>query len=210
MITSKSLYKANIVFVFKEHTAPPPENYEMARLYIGDNAKGVQLVDDPMMRMKILDVPQRGLQIAWEAQRLRIDDMRAMEPEESSLVEDAVHAYESLAAPRKVMLDAIGLNLEVYYQTRDVIRAQDHFNEISALPLLIGDSLLDFGWQWTVSEKSKKVTNGYFVKVTAPLEFVVHHNAHFAAKELPAKKDLQDLFLATYAKTHAVAGNLKL
>ena len=210
MIKSHSLSKSNIVFAFKEHHAPPPENHDFAGLYFGDTAKGMQLVDDPLMRMKVLDVPVRGLQIAWEARRLRIDDMLAREPEESPLVEEAVTAYETLVAPRKMVLDSFGFNLEVYYQTKDVIRINDHFNEISGTFLDVGAGLMDFGWQWTIAEKNGKNLRGYALKVTAPLEFVMHHNTQRAARELPPKKDLQAMFLETYESMRATAANLKL
>lgn len=210
MIKSHSLHKTNIVFVFKEHNVPPPENQEIAGLYAGDAAKGAQLVDDPFMRMKVMDVPARGLQIAWEARRLRIEDLRAVEPESSTLVDDAVAAYGTLIAPRNIFLDSLGFNFEVYYQTADVIRINDHYNEIAGTFLEIGSGLMDFGWQWTVAEKNGKELNGYFIKVTAPLEFTMHHNAHFGAKEMPSKKDLQAMFERAYEATNKAAAKLKL
>lgn len=211
MITSRSLHKANIVFVFKAHDVPPPENHEIVGLYHGGEAKGAQLVDDPMLRVKVLDVPAKGLQIAWEARRLRIEDMRARDPEDGAeIVADAMMAYETLIAPRAIILDSFGFNFEVYYQTKDVIRINDHFNEISGTPLVLGDGLMDFGWQWTVNERDGRRARGYFLKVTAPLEFTMHHNAHFTAKEIPPKKDLLELFAHAYRAMHAVADGLKL
>ena len=209
MIKSHSLHKSNIVFVFKEHAVPPPENHELAGLYAGDAAKGAQLVDDPLMRMKILDVPVKGLQIAWEARRLRIEDMRAVEPEESTLIDAAAMAYETLVASRNIALDSFGFNFEVYYQTKDVIRINDYFNELSGTFLDLGAGLMDFGWQWTITEKDGKAMRGFFLKVTAPLEFTMHHNAHFSMKELPPKKYLQSLFKETYAAMNSVASGLK-
>jgi len=210
MIKSHSLHKTNIVFVFKEHNVEPPENHEIVGLYAGAAAKGAQLVDDPLVRMKILDVPARGLQVAWEARRLRIENMRAVEPESSTLVEDAVMVYETLVAPRKIFLDSFGFNFEVYYQMADVIRINEHYNEIAGTFLDLGAGLMDFGWQWTVAEKNGKEFNGYFLKVTAPLEFTMHHNTHLAAKELPSKKDLQAMFQDAYEATNRTAAKLKL
>jgi len=209
MIKSHSLHKSNIVFVFKERNVPAPENHELAGLYAGDAAKGAQLVDDPLMRMKILDVPVKGLQIAWEARRLRVEDMQAVEPEESTLIDHAVMAYETLVAPRKIILDSLGFNFEVYYQTKDVIRINDYFNELSGTFLDIGSGLMDFGWQWTVAEKNRKALRGFFLKVTAPLEFTMHHNSHFPVKELPSRKDLQAMFRETYRLMNAIASGLK-
>ncbi len=61
---------------------------------------------------------------------------------------------------------------------------------------------MDFGWQWTIAEKRRKEMHGYFMKVTAPLEFTMHHNAHFAAKDLPSKKDMRAAFERAYEATH--------
>lgn len=210
MITSRSLHKSNIVIVFKDHAVAPPENNELAALYHGEAAKGMQLVDDPLMRMKVLDVPAKGLQIAWEARRLRVEDMRGVEPEESDLVSAALTAYETLAAPRKIFLDSFGFNFEVYYQTKDVIRINDRFNELSGRPLEVGEGLMDFGWQWTIVEKDGKSSRGYFLKVTAPLEFTMHHNAHFAAKALPPRKDVTMMFQRAYQAMGVFAGELNL
>jgi hypothetical protein len=136
--------------------------------------------------------------------------MRSREPEESPLIDEAVMAYETLVAPRKIFLDSFGFNLEAYYQTKDVIRINDYFNEISGTLLDLGAGLMDFGWQWTIAETNGKAMRGYFLKVTAPLEFAMHHNAHFAAKEPPPKKDLLAMFKETYESMHATASKLKL
>lgn len=210
MINNHSLHKSNIVFAFRNQNIIPPENKELAELYTGDAGRGVQLVDDPMMRMKILDVPQLNLQIAWEGQRLRVEDMKSLEPEESLLIEEAMKAYEKLVSNRGIYLEGFGFNLEVYYQTADVIRINEHYNEIIREPMELGDGLLNFGWQWTLAQKDGKQVDGYFLKITAPLEFVIHHNAHFNIKEIPSLKEIKELFKKSYEKTHNIASSLKL
>jgi hypothetical protein len=84
------------------------------------------------------------------------------------------------------------------------------FQNVSSKPMEIGDGLLDFGWQWTVANKNGKQVDGYFIKITAPLEFVVHHNAHFNSKELPATDALKELFRKSFEETNSVADQLKL
>lgn len=210
MINSCSLHKSNIVFAFKNQNIISPENSEMTALYPGDSGRGVQLVDDPMMRMKILDVPKLNLQIAWEGQRLRIEDMKSMEPKESLLVEEAMKVYEKLVFGRGIHLEGFGFNFEVFYQTSDVIKIEEHYNGIIVEPLNVGDGLLDFGWQWKIAHKNGKQIDGYFLKITAPLEFVVHHNAHFNAKEIPSLDETKEFFKKSYEKTHDIADSLKL
>ncbi len=210
MINSHSLHKSNIVFAFRNQNLIPPENNELVGLYPGDSGKGVQLVDDQMIRMKILDAPQLGLQIAWEGQRLRVEDMRSLEPGESLLIEEAVKAHEKLALNRGIHLEGFGFNYSVYYQTSDVIRIQEMFQNMLAEPMDIGNALLDFGWQWTIAQKDGRQIDGYFLKITAPLEMVIHHNAHFNAKEIPSVKELKELFKKSYEQTHSIAASLKL
>lgn len=210
MINSRSLHKSNIVFAFKNQNIVSPENSEMTALYPGDSGKGVQLVDDPMMRMKILDVPKFNLQVAWEGQRLRIEDMKSMEPEESLLIEEAMKIYEKLVSGRGVHLEGFGFNFEVFYQTSDVIKIGNYYNEIMREPMEIGDGLLDFGWQWKIAHKNGEQIDGYFLKITAPLEFVIHHNAHFNAKEIPSLGKMKEFFKKSCEKTHNVADSLKL
>ncbi len=209
MINSKSLHKSNVVLVFRDRNLPPPENDEMAALYSGDLGRGVQLVDDPLVRTKVLDVPVLKLQIAWEGNRLRAEDLRALEPEDSLLMEEMTKAYDKLREKRTMEIEAFGFNFDVFYQTADIIRIGDIWNEISKMPLAIGESLLDLGYQWTSAEKSGRRTDAYFTKVTAPLEFVIHHNAHYNARALPPLKELKDLFKKAYEATHAAADNLK-
>ncbi len=210
MINSQSLHKSNVVLVFKDRGLQPPENSEMTALYESDKGRGAQLVDDPLMRMKIMDVPQLKLQVAWEAERLRLEDMGALEPDESLLMDELVRVYEKLCEKRPIEIASFGFNFDVFYQTSDVIRIGDLWNEVSKMPLTLGDSLLDFGWQWTIAEKSGRRLDAYFTKVTAPLEFVMHHNAHFNVHPLPALKELKDLFKRSYERTRTAAENLKL
>ena len=210
MINSHSLHKCNIVFAFRNQNLIPPENGDLVGLYPGDSGKGAQLVDDQMMRAKILDVPKFGLQIAWEGQRLRIEDLRALEPDDSILMDEAIKAYEKLALHRGIQLEGLGFNFGIYYQNSDVIRINELFNGISNESLELGDGLLDFGWQWTLSRKGGKNIDGYFLKVTAPIEFVIHHNAHFNMHGVPNSNELKKIFKRSYEETHKTASALKL
>ncbi|MGC9610974.1 MAG: hypothetical protein ABSE68_02025 [Minisyncoccia bacterium] len=210
MISSNSLHKSNIVFVFRDKNPNLPENSELTALFQGERGRGAQMVDDPFMRMKILDVPQMKIQVALEGNRLRVEDLEARAPEDSIIIEEGVRIFKDLFLNRQVTFEGFGFNFEIYYQHSDVIRIGDLFNNISSQPLEIGEGLMDFGWQWTTADKNGFKTDGYFLKITAPLEFVIHHNAHFKLREIPEVKEFKKLFESSYQKTHIVAESLKL
>lgn len=210
MISSDSLHKSNIVFIFRDKNPNLPENSELTGLFSGERGRGAQMVDDPLMRMKILDVPQMKIQVALEGNRLRVEDLEARTPEDSIIIEEGVRIFKSLYANRQIILEGFGFNFEIYFQNSDIIQIGNLFNGISLQPLEMGETLLDFGWQWTTADKNGSETNGYFLKITAPLEFVVHHNAHFKLREIPEIKELKKLFESSYRKTRVAAESLRL
>ncbi len=210
MILSSSLHKSNVIFVFRDPNLPAPENHDFMSLFGGEEGKGTQFVDDPFMRMKILDASKLGIQVAWEGRRLRIEDLAAREPETSLLAERAVSVLQKLFPATLPRLESFGFNVEVYYQNSDVIQIQEMFKNVIPEPFEIGEGLLDFGWQWTKAHKNGRQVDGYFLKVTAPLELVIHHNAHFNESEIPDEKRLINCFSSMYEQTHVVAKSLKL
>lgn len=206
---NSSLYKANLIVVLAGKDTVPPENPIFASVVTGPEAAGISLIDDPVMRIKHLSVPKLNLQIVWEGERLRIEDEQALEPKESLLVKKMSQAVKSLFPNHNPKIAGFGFNFELYYQFPDVIRMQDYFNSISSNTMSMGDGLKDFGWQWTMVSKNNKQLDGYFLKITAPLELAVHHNAHFVASELPGEKELQKIFEEAYLSTHRVVESLK-
>ncbi len=206
---NSSLYKANLILVLSGRDAIPPENPVFASAVTGPSAAGISLIDDPVMRIKHLSVPKLNLQIVWEGERLRIEDEQALEPKDSLLVKQMSQTVKNLFPSHNPKIAGFGFNFELYYQFPDVIRMQDYFQEISTNFMAVGDALKDFGWQWTVVSKNSKRLDGYFLKITSPLELAVHHNAHFVASELPGEKELQKIFEEAYLSTHKVVESLK-
>ncbi len=208
VITAHSLYKINIVLLPAVTEGAHPGNNDFIGLVSGDAAKGVAFVDNPVMNAELLTVPKLGLQIAWESGRLRIEDEMQREPEDSPLPQMALHALRGLFPGTE--LKGFGFNFNLYYHSTDVLPINEHFTSLSPMGMGIGDSLLDFGWQWTTAHKNGERLDGYFLKVSAPLELAVLHNAHFNRRGKVTEKELKELFAKAYEDTHAVVKSLSL
>lgn len=209
MITSKSLNQANMVFVVNAKMAMPA-NTDFTSLFIGDVATGINFIDDPIANTKFLNIPKVGLTVVWDGKRLRIDDVSCKDPENSDFVADAIEIYNKLFSDKLVSLEGFGFNFDVYYQLKDVVRINELFLNISPRGLLFGSGLVDLGWQWTIAHKDGERLDGFFVKVTAPMELAVHHNAHFSKKSLPSGEEAKKLFSAIYRSMHEIVGGLSL
>lgn len=204
-----SLHRANLITVLLGKDAIPPENSVFTSVVSGKEAAGSSFIDDPVMRIKHLSVPNLKMQIVWEGERLRLEDEEAVEPKHSLLAKKTCEAVRKLFPDRSPKIAGFGFNFELYYQFPDMIRMNDLFSAISSQTLDMGGGLKDFGWQWTMISKDSKRLDGYFLKITAPLELAVHHNAHFVAEELPSEKKLQEIFESAYLSTHKAVESLK-
>lgn len=177
------------MFLFADTYPFIPENREFNSLFGGKEAAGMNFIDDPAIRTKMLDVPGAGFQIIWEGTRLRIEDKNATEPKESKLIPEALRIYQALV-PKNAPLRGFGFNFDVVFQFDDVIRMQDMLTMLAPGILMLGDGLMDFGWQWTAMSKDSKQLTRYFVKIAAPLELMMHVNEHHATDRLPDEKEI--------------------
>ncbi|MFA6135860.1 MAG: hypothetical protein WC705_00625 [Candidatus Paceibacterota bacterium] len=209
LFTSKSLHSVNCVLAFPQGT-DLPDNEKFSNLFSGELSKGMNFLDDPVIQSKILRVPQLQLQVVLEGQRLRIEDESSKEPEESILIEKVYEVYSKLF-PQKTALSGFGFNFDIYYQFGNVLDIKGAFEKISPDGLTtMGSDLLDFGWQWTVSYKNAKRMDGYFLKITAPIELKVHYNAHFGDNSLPDKKQMEKIFKESYLQVDKTINSLSL
>lgn len=206
---SHSLYKANLITVLLGKDAVPPENSVFTSVVAGKEAAGASFIDDPVMRVKHLAVPNLKMQIVWEGERLRLEDEDALEPKKSFLVKKMHESVKKLFPSRQPKIAGFGFNFELYYQFPDVIKTNDFFANVSSQNIGMGGALKDFGWQWTTVSWDSKRLDGYFLKVVSPLELAVHHNAHFVAEELPPEKKLQEIFESAYLSTHKTVESLR-
>lgn len=209
MITATSLHQANVVFLFTDAT-PPPANAAFMALADGPAAAGVNFVDDEVLGTKLLNVPKAGISIVWEGRRLRIEDQRGAEPKDSGLAHQALVAVQKLMAAAPMSLKGLGFNFDTYHQVREVMRVQDMLAALEPQAMDFGSSVLDFGWQWTVMHKNGKELEGYFVKITAPLELAVHYNRHVNRETVPNEKELDRLFRESYDRMNATVATLHL
>ncbi len=208
MITSKSIFNSNIVFVFDEKNFSAPENNEFAALYGGERTMGSRFIDDPVIRAKVLTLPVMKMKIALERNRLRIDDESQEEPSKSNLVSEAVNIYQKLFPSQK--LSGFGFNFDIYFRFNNVIPIHGMFGYFFGEKILKTADLRDFGVQFSLDRNKKNIIDTWFLKITAPLELAIHLNRHFNLRQLPEKEKLQVLFENCYNETDEMAQNLEV
>ncbi|MFZ2303835.1 MAG: hypothetical protein WAV98_03560 [Minisyncoccia bacterium] len=197
MITSKSLHHSNVALLFDEKSFAIPESADLVALYRGEDAKGARLVDDTVLRAKVLTLPAIKTRITVEYPRVRIDDESMSELDKSRLAKDARHAYDTLF--KKHPLTAWGINMDIYFRTQNLIQLKELFLPYFSEEALVGADILDTGIQFTI--KKKKVVEVWFLKVTGPLEVAVHINRHFKDVDFPDEKGLQEELMKCYNET---------
>ncbi|MBI5077806.1 MAG: hypothetical protein HZB11_00325 [Candidatus Yonathbacteria bacterium] len=197
MITSKSLHHANIALIFNERDFALPESADLMALYRGADAKGARLVDDAVLRAKVLTLPAIQTRFTVEHSRLRIDDESGAELAKSRLAKDARHAYDALF--KRYPLGAWGINMDIYFRTQNLIQLRELFLPYFGEEALTGADILDTGIQFTL--KRKNFVEVWFVKITAPLEVAVHVNRHFRGVDFPDEKWLEDALEKCYNET---------
>lgn len=200
-IKNTSVYGTNIIFLLNEHINYP-ENNAFLTLFSGDKSKGMNFSDNSNVSLKVLEVPAMGISVVLEGRRLRIEDRLLKSPEESDLPEVARQIFTKLFVGQESSLLGYGFNFDIIYQLKEVVRINDIFSQINPNSLDNGDSLLNLGWQWTLSRKDGKGFDGYFLKITAPLEIAVHHNSHYNEKILPTKDELNKGFVKSFSEIH--------
>lgn len=208
MITNKSLHRCNIAFVYKQEGYKEPDNQAFAGLYAGQAAKGTRFLDDPNMRVKFLAVPAMNLNFVLEGTRFRVDDDHSDSPERSEAVKEGVRAAIKLFPSAK--LESFGFNYDIYYRFDNVIPINHFFSTMIDEKALAKKDLRNFGIQFTLDKQSTKQSETYFLKVTGPIELMVHCNFHFDSEVMPTAKRLQELFEKNYAEVDDVLKNLKI
>lgn len=200
-ITSKSLHGANIVFLLNEKVKYP-ENNVFLSLFSGEEARGINFIDNSNVNLKVVEAPGAGLSVVLEGRRLRVEDRLLRAPEDPKFIETAIQIYSKLFVGQETALEGYGFNFDIYYQLKEVIRIDDIFSNINSESLEMGDSILNLGWQWTIANKDGRSFDGYFLKITAPMEIVVHHNLHHNEKFLPKAELVHRDFYNSFKKTH--------
>ncbi|MEK7493562.1 MAG: hypothetical protein AAB630_00235 [Patescibacteria group bacterium] len=206
MMTSKSLFHANVAFVFPDKGFTAPENGAFGTIYRGKDAEGARFFDDPFARTKMLILPALGLKAVLEGRRLRVEDESASEPDKSKLTAEASRIVSALFP--NTPIEGFGINIDATCRFNNVIRIQNMFEHFFGAEPLARADLRDFGFQFTIDRGSGN-EDIYFLKVTAPLEIALHVNRHFAERTIPAPDRLQRLFEDCYNEIDTIIARLK-
>lgn len=206
MITAKSLFHSNIVFLFEEGKFQAPENEEFMRLYSGEASKGARFFEDPVLNAKVLILPQIKLKITLENRRLRIDDDSQNEPKNSRLIKDAFEIYQKLfpQPAQQQALESFGFNFDIHFRFNNVLDSRYMFEQVFGKEILKKFDLKDFGFQFTLDKSEKNFADLWFLKITAPLELAIHINRHFPLKTLPPLEQLFEMFENCYNETNEI------
>lgn len=206
IITSKSLQRSNVAFVFKPEGFIMPENGEFTILYTGESAKGANFIDDPVMRLKVYHLPKLKMTFTLEGARFRVDH----DPEDgnlnSAIVPESLNAHRSLFS--KCNLESYGFNFDIIYRFDNTLQLNYLFSLIAdSSKILNKQDLTALGVQFTLQKPGKSET--YFLKIVSPLELVAHINYHFNSVQLPDEQKMKELFQKSYEETDEVVKNLK-
>ncbi|MFA6407202.1 MAG: hypothetical protein WCV80_00660 [Candidatus Paceibacterota bacterium] len=206
MITSKSLYHSNLTLLFSEVGFSAPENDVFNSLYGGDAARGMRFVDDPVIGAKVLTLPQLKMRAVLEGRRLRIEDESQEEPGISRVILESLRINSIF---EKNELEAFGFNFDVYYRFNNVIPMKYIFENIFGDKILKKKDLMNFGMQFSLDKGKQGIVDTYFLKITAPLELMVHMNRHFPTKKMPPEKELRAMFVNCYNEIEEVIKDSK-
>jgi hypothetical protein len=207
VITSKSLLQANLVFALEQTDFSSPSNEDFNSIFHGKDASGSRFIDDPVMQVKILNLPNLKTKIILEQGNLRTDDDSGVEPKESLLIGQALKAFRHLFPKGKI--DGFGFNFDLVFRFNNVIAMKEIFKNIVNEETLAAQELINLGVQFTTSEAGGKIINTYFLKIVSPLELAVHYNRHFFKKDIPGEAELQSLFEKKYNDLDKIIESLK-
>lgn len=186
-----------------------PENGEFTILYIGEQAKGANFIDDPVMRFKVYHLPKLKMTFTLEGTRFRVDQ----DPEDgnlnSAIMSEGLNAYRNLFS--KCTLESYGFNFDIIYRFDNTLQLNYLFGLFAdSDKILDKQDLTALGVQFTLQRPNRSET--YFLKIVSPLELVVHVNYHFnlgKSDKLPDEHKMKELFQKSYEETDKVIKNLK-
>lgn len=206
VITSKSLQRSNVAFVFKQEGFIVPENGDFAILYTGEQAKGANFIDDPVMRLKVYYLPKLKMTFTLEGTRFRVDQDSEGGNLNTAAISEGLNAYRNLFS--KCNLESYGFNFDIIYRFDNTLQLNYLFGlVVDSDKILDKRDLTALGVQFTLQQPDKNET--YFLKIVSPLELVAHVNYHFNSDKLPDEQKLKELFQKSYEETDEVIKNLK-
>lgn len=213
IITSKSLHRSNVAFVFKQEGFVVPENGEFTILYTGEQAKGANFIDDPVMRLKVYHLPKLKMTFTLEGTRFRVDHDTEDGNLNSAIISEGLNAYRNLFS--KCNLESYGFNFDIIYRFDNTLQLNYLFSLVADSDKILDKrDLTAMGVQFTLQRPNRSET--YFLKIVSPLELVAHINYHFNSNQLPASRiggpdeqKMKELFQKSYEEVDTVIQNLR-
>ena len=194
---------SNCVVVFGEKFFLPEPN-SFISLFDSNEMKGTNFADDPVMRIKVFDLPNKKFKYIFENNRLRIEEYAFREPNESKCAEEIHRIISNIYKNIKPL--AYGFNYDLIYRFDSVLPQREIMANF--INNSMHDSIKDFGFQYTVSKEKGKNLETYFFKSVSPIEFRVHANFHFNNTEILTGNDLQAQFEKCYTLIDEAIHNL--
>ena len=207
VITSKSLNRSNVAFVFKQEGFVAPENGEFAILYTGELAKGANFIDDPVMRLKVYHLPKLKMTFTLEGTRFRIDHDAEDGNLNLAVVSEGLNARKNLFS--KCSVESFGFNFDIIYRFNNTVQLNYLFGLIVDGGKILGKrDLTALGVQFTLQRPNNR-NETYFLKIVSPLELAAHVNYHFNSDLIPDEVKLKELLQKSYDEIDEVVQNLR-
>lgn len=192
-VISKNIEMSNAVAVFGEKFFLPEPSIFIS-LFSPEELKGTNFADDPVMRIKVFDLPARKFKYIFENNRFRIEEYGFRDPDESKCAEEMRRIILGIYGTMEPV--AFGFNFDTIYKFDSVLPQREIMN--SFIKEERQEDIKDFGWQYTVTKENGKKLETYFFKAVSPIELRVHANFHFNALPFGTKENLQQQFEKCY------------
>lgn len=202
-IIAKNIEMSNCVAVFPERFFLPEPSVFMS-LFGPEDLKGANFADDPVMRLKVFDLPFKKFKYIFENNRMRIEEYGFKEPNESKCTLEIRRIISGIYNNLEPV--AYGFNYDTIYRFDSVLPQRDILAQF--ISPAQQDLIKDFGWQYTVAKDKGQKLATYFFKVVTPIELRVHANYHFNISNFPLGEKLQEQFEKCYTDIDKSLDNL--
>lgn len=171
---AKNIEMSNCIAIFGDgFVLPDPKDF--ISLFTQEELRGANFADDPVMRLKVFDLPTKKFKYIFEGNRIRLEDYGFREPTDSLLVKELVRIVKAIYPNIKPV--AYGFNYDAIYRFDSIVPQREvtkNFIEEN-----LQEQVKHFGWQYTLSKEKGRRLETYFFKVVSPIEIRLHSNFHF-------------------------------
>lgn len=192
-VIAKNIEMSNCVAVFGDQFFLPEPSVFIS-LFTPADLKGTNFADDPVMRLKVFDMPAKKFKYIFEGTRIRIEENGFKLPVDSRCAEELFRIITNVYL--KLRPVAYGFNYDVIYRFDSVLPQRDVMKNFLAESF--HESVRDFGWQYTLAKDKGRKLETYFFKAVTPIELRVHANYHFNGDDFKSKEKVQEQFEKCY------------